>query len=74
MEHRYEFLFQGWAEPRERATYQNLHGLLTQSGEAFFEAFASIAELEARGELNRVGADGKTIYLWATPIALKNEK
>ncbi len=69
MEYVYEFLFQGWAQPRERGTHQTLHGLLVQSGETFFEAFASMNELEARGSLTRrIAGNGTMVYLWATPV------
>jgi hypothetical protein len=68
MEYLYEFLLQGWADPRETGTYQTLHGLLMQSGDSFFEAFGSMNELEAHGKLTRTAADGKTVYLWATPL------
>ena len=67
MRHVYEFLVQGWAQPREVGTDQTIHGLLVQSGENHFEAIASIHELEARGSLTRKMPDGTMLYLWATP-------
>lgn len=67
-EYEYEFLFQGWAQPREKDTDQTIHGLLVQSGETFFEAFASMRELQARGSLTRrMAGNGALVFLWATP-------
>lgn len=69
MENVYEFLFQGWAQPREKGTYQTLHGLITRSGVNFIGAVAGMKELEARGSLTRqIAAGGPVVYLWATPV------
>jgi hypothetical protein len=68
-----EFLYDGWAEPRERGSYQTLLGFFVRSGAKLSDAVLFIDNWRRRiltGELplekkafTRV-IDGRTVYIW----------
>ena len=61
----YEFLFAGWAPPREPIEPMGIHGILVaQCGEGWFQAFASMRELDEKGELDRIIIGGKPVRFW----------
>ena len=64
----YEFLFAGWTPPREPIEAVGIHGMLVaQIGEEWFQAFASMRQLEETGELTRV-IGGKPVRFWAHEV------